>query len=175
MDKCRLCTSVIVRLNFLTTNNEAEYETLVAELDLTKAAGATSKVVYCNSQVVTSQVNGDYECKGKRMKKNLKQVRKRVADLQTKFVQIPRKENKQVDHLAKAASAEHMLIPIKVISFVQLSPLIDGVSVQEIGSKSYWTTLIVSYLKGSTLPNDKEATRNLKVQATRFILIKDVL
>ena len=175
MEKCRLCTSFIVHLNFLTTNNEAEYETLVAGLDLTKAAGATSKVVYCNSQVVTRQVNGDYECKGKQMKKNLKQVRKRVADLQTKFVQIPRKENKQADHLAKATSAEHMLIPIKVISFVQLSPLIDGVSVQEIGSKSYWTTLIVSYLKGSTLPNDMEATRKLKVQATRFILIKDVL
>ena len=132
-------------------------------------------VVYCNSQVVTSQVNGDYECKGKRMKKNLKQVRKRVADLQTKFVQIPRKENKQADHLAKAASAEHMLIPIEVISFVQLSPLINGVGVQEIGSKSDWTTLIVLYLKGSTLPDDKEAIRKLKVQATRFILIKDVL
>ena len=172
MEKCRLCTSVIVRLNFLTTNNEAEYETLVAELDLTKAAGATSKVVYCNSQVVTSQVNGDYECKGKRMKKNLKQVRKRVADLQTKFVQIPRKENKQVGHLAKAASVEHMLIPIKVISFVQLSPLIDGIGVQEISSKSDWTTLIVSYLKGNTLPDDKKAIRKLKVQATRFILIK---
>ena len=172
MEKCRLCTSVIVRLNFLTTNNEAEYETLVAGLDLTKAARATSMVVYCNSQVVTSQVNGDYECKGKRMKKNLKQVRKRVADLQTKFVQIPRKENKQADHLAKAASAEHMLIPIKVISFVQLSPLIDGIGVQEISSKSDWTTLIVSYLKGNTLPDDKKAIRKLKVQATRFILIK---
>ena len=172
MEKCRLCTSVIVRLNFLTTNNEAEYETLVAGLDLTKAAGATSMVVYCNSQVVTSQVNDDYECKGKRMKKNLKQVRKRVADLQTKFVQIPRKENKQADHLAKAASAEHMLIPIKVISFVQLSPLIDGIGVQEISSKSDWTTLIVSYLKGNTLPDDKKAIRKLKVQATRFILIK---
>ena len=93
-------------------------------------------VVYCDSQVVTSQVNGDYECKGKRMKKNLKQVRKWVADLQTKFVQIPRKENKQANRLAKAALTEHMLIPSKVISFVQLSPLIDGVGVHEIGSKS---------------------------------------
>ena len=129
MEKCRLCTSVIVRLNFLTTNNEAEYETLVAGLDLTKAAGATSMVVYCNSQVVTSQVNGDYECKGKRMKKNLKQVRKRVADLQTKFVQIPRKENKQADHLAKVVSAEHILISSNVLSFVQILPLIDGMGV----------------------------------------------
>ena len=32
-------------------------------------------VVYCDSQVVASQVNGDYECKGERMKKYLKQVK----------------------------------------------------------------------------------------------------
>ena len=61
----------MVRPNFPTTNNEAEYETLVAGLDLTKAVGATSVVVYCNSQLVTSQVNGNYEYKGERMKKYL--------------------------------------------------------------------------------------------------------
>ena len=59
----------MVRLNFPTTNNEAKYEALVAGLDLAKAAGATSVVVYCDSQVVTSQVNGDYKCKRERMKK----------------------------------------------------------------------------------------------------------
>ena len=72
-------------------------------------------VVYCDSQVVTSQVNDDYKCKGKRMKKYLEQVRKRVGDLQAKFVQIPREENEQADRLAKAASAEHMLIPSKIL------------------------------------------------------------
>ena len=34
---------------------------------------------------------------------------------------------------------------------------------------------IVSYLKNDTLPNSKEAARKLKVQAARFVLIKDVL
>ena len=35
-----------------------EYEALVARLDLTNATGATIVIVYCGSQVVTSQVNG---------------------------------------------------------------------------------------------------------------------
>ena len=38
----------VVRLNFPTTNNEVEYEALVAGLDLTKVAGATSVVIHCN-------------------------------------------------------------------------------------------------------------------------------
>ena len=61
----------MVRLDFPTTNNEAKYEALVARLDLAKAIGATNVVIYCNSQVVTNQVNGDYECKGERMKRYL--------------------------------------------------------------------------------------------------------
>jgi len=68
-----------------------------------------------------------------------------------------------------------MLIPNQVLSFVQISPLIDNISVQEIGSKSYWTTPITSYLKDGVLPDDKEAARKLKVQAARFVLIKYIL
>ena len=61
----------MVRLDFPTTNNEAEYKTLIVGLDLAKAAGATNVMVYCDSQVVTSQVNDNYECKGECMKKYL--------------------------------------------------------------------------------------------------------
>ena len=44
----------IIRLDFPTTNNEADYEALVAGLDLAKAAGAKNVVLHCDSQVVTS-------------------------------------------------------------------------------------------------------------------------
>ena len=108
----------MVRLNFPTTNNEAEYEALVARLDLAKAAGATSVVIYYNSQVVTNQVNGDYKCKGERMKRHLDQVRKRVDDLKTKIIQIPRGESEQANCLAKAASAKNMITLDNVLYFV---------------------------------------------------------
>ena len=49
----------MIRLDFPTTNNEAEYEALVAGLDLAKAAGAENMIIYCDSQVITSQINGD--------------------------------------------------------------------------------------------------------------------
>ena len=73
--ECMIC------LDFPTTNNEAEYEALVAGLDLARAIGATSVVIYCDSQVITNQIIGDYECKGERMKLYLNQVKKRVDDL----------------------------------------------------------------------------------------------
>ena len=44
----------IVRLDFPTTNNKAEYEALIIGLDLAKVAGAENMVVYYDFQVVTS-------------------------------------------------------------------------------------------------------------------------
>ena len=58
----------MIHLDFPTTNNETEYEALVVGLDLARATGATSVVIYCDSQVITNQVNGDYEYKDERMK-----------------------------------------------------------------------------------------------------------
>ena len=126
----------MVHLDFPTTNNEAEYEVLVVGLNLARAIRATSVVIYCDSQVITNQVNGDYECNGERMKRYLGQVKRRVDNLQAKIVQIPRGENKQVYCLAKAALAKHMITYGNVLSFFQLSPLIDSDDVQEIGSES---------------------------------------
>ena len=165
----------MVHLNFPTTNNEAEYEALVAGLDLTKAARAASVVIYYDSQVVANQVNGDYECKSERMKRYLDQVRRRVDDLEAKIIQFPRGENEQADYLAKATSAKHIITLGNVLSFVRLSPLIDFDDIQKIGYESNWITPLVLYLKNRVLPDRKEAARKLKVQVARFVLIKDVL
>ena len=101
--------------------------------------------------------------------------KRRIDDLQAKIIQIPRGENEQADHLAKAALVEHMITHGNLLSFVHILPLIDLSNMQEIGSESNWTTTIALYLKDGILPNEKEATRKLKVRVARFILIKDVL
>ena len=63
------------------------------------------------------------------MKRYLKHVKNRVNNLQVKFVQIPREQNEHADRLAKAALAEHMVIPGQVLSFVQMLSLINNTSV----------------------------------------------
>ena len=108
----------VIRLDFPATNNESEYEALIAGLDLAKAVEAARVVIYYDSQVITNQINGDYECKGERMKKYLDEVRARVDNLEAKLVQIPRGENERADRLTKAASVEHMVILGNVLSFV---------------------------------------------------------
>ena len=62
----------MIQLDFPTTNNEAEYEVLMAGLDLVKTAGAGNVIVHCDSQVITSQINGEYEGRSERMKSTWK-------------------------------------------------------------------------------------------------------
>ena len=115
----------MIRLDFPTTNNEAEYEALVAGLDLAKAADAENMIIHCDSEVITSQINGDYECRNERMKKYLEEVKNRISSLEVKFIQIPREENECADLLVKAVFAEFMNASKQVLSFVQTSSLID--------------------------------------------------
>ena len=101
----------IIRLDFSMTNNKAEYEELAAGLDLVRVAGVENVVVHCDSRVVINQVNGGYECKNERMKSYLEELKNRISSIEVRFIQIPRKENDCADCLAKAASAEFMLVP----------------------------------------------------------------
>ena len=146
---------------------------MVARLDLAKAIGAENMVVHCDSQVITSQINGNYECKNERMKKYLEEVKNRIGSLEVRFVQIPREENECVDRLAKVASAEFMIISEQVLLFMIISN--NGAIVQKINSEENWTTPLIAYLRSGILLDGKDATRKLKVQASRFVLIRDVL
>ena len=157
----------MIRLDFPTTNNEAEYEALVAGLDLAKDAGAENMIMHYDSQVITSQINGDYECRNERMKKYLEEVKSQISSLEVKFVQIPRKENECADHLAKTTSIEFMNASEQVLSFVQTSSLIDdGAQIQEITVEENWTTPLIAYLRSGILPDGKDVARKLKVQTS---------
>jgi hypothetical protein len=49
-----------IRLDFKVSNNEAEYEAVLAGLNSTKTLGAKHLIIYCDSLLVASQINGEY-------------------------------------------------------------------------------------------------------------------
>ena len=63
-------------MQFVATNNEAEYEALLIGLSLAKALGERNLIVQANSQLIIGQVKGDYEAKEERVQKYLKIVQR---------------------------------------------------------------------------------------------------
>jgi ribonuclease HI len=55
-----------LRLEFKTTNNEAEYEVVIAGLGMALELGAESVEIQSDSQVIVGHIRGEFEAKGKR-------------------------------------------------------------------------------------------------------------
>ena len=95
-----------LRFGFRTSNNEAEYEAVIAGLNLAHSLEVDHLEVYSDSQLVVRQIEDTYEAKSGRMILYLRKVR----DLLKKFMlvqvkHVPRAENSRADALAKLATA----------------------------------------------------------------------
>ncbi|KAG7559439.1 Ribonuclease H domain [Arabidopsis thaliana x Arabidopsis arenosa] len=114
------------RLMFPASNNEAEYEALLAGLRLALAIGAEKIIVYCDSQLVVNQFAGDYEAKAPRMEAYLLAVKKLAGKFKEfVLVRIPRGENTSTDALAALDSTSdpelRRVIPVESISSRRIS------------------------------------------------------
>ena len=97
----------VARLQYQTTNNEAEYEILLKGLELAKSLGAELVIVQGDSQLIINQVNGMCEAKEDRMKKYSNKVKQLIKKFkEASFIQLPREENMEADALTKAVSVE---------------------------------------------------------------------
>ena len=87
-----------IRLGFNATNNESEYEAMIARLELTLAMGADSLSVQSNSQLVVRQVNAEFESRDPRMAKYASIVKQKLNTLSAwKLEHVPRDCNERVD------------------------------------------------------------------------------
>ena len=57
----------VLRFDFKTSNNEAEYEALIAGLKLAKEMKVESPEIYSDSQLVVCQVTDEYQARGEKM------------------------------------------------------------------------------------------------------------
>ena len=67
--------SYALRLEFPASNNEANYEAMIAGLRLAREMGIEKIKVYSDSQLVVNQVNEDYQAQGENIATYLKIVR----------------------------------------------------------------------------------------------------
>ena len=112
-----------LRFGFQASNNEAEYEAVIAGINLAHSVEADQLEVRSDSQLVVKQIKDSYEAKGEKMILYLKKVR----ELYKKFIRVqvrhvPRAENSRADALTKLATTsqedldrlvlvEHLLEP----------------------------------------------------------------
>ncbi|GJR63321.1 reverse transcriptase domain-containing protein [Tanacetum coccineum] len=89
-----------LRLTFASTNNEAEYEALLAGLRIARMMNVLRIEVKVDSKLVASQINGMYEASNGSMIKYLAKAREYVSEFKTFSIEnIPRGSNQKADVL----------------------------------------------------------------------------
>ncbi|XP_024011203.1 uncharacterized protein LOC112086481 [Eutrema salsugineum] len=184
------------RLEFPASNNEAEYEALLAGLRLAQGIGVKRINAFCDSQVA-NQYSGDYDTRNDPMDLYLKAI-KSITDRFEYFslTRIPRSDNTSADALAALASTSEShqwrMIPIESIDSpsivlprgicavreveankldaIELPPpeVVDEPAEQEPATEDYRIQILL-YITDGQVPPDRWAARRLKVRSAKYI------
>ena len=148
-----------IRCGLKVTNNEAEYEALIAGLNLAKDMGIKKLSIRSNSQLVVNQLLGSYQARDLKMASYLEHIKiLQPAFEEFDISQIPRVDNSHADALANLGSSipatELQTIPLLYLQWLAVwkDPPAE---VTTIDVSDSWMTPIVRYLTSDELPEDK--------------------
>ncbi|XP_021979496.1 uncharacterized protein LOC110875606 [Helianthus annuus] len=157
-------------LDFKSTNNEAEYEALLAGIRLVVKLDVQHLEAHVDSLLVAGQVRGDYAAKGDIMILYLELAKQLTSQFTSfKILHINMSENKPVDALSKLASTsfQHLAKDIRIEVLKNPSVPFRQVNVIQYGTTS-WMTPIIRYLQSGIVPENKTEARKLQYKACHY-------
>ena len=92
----------------VTTNNQAEYEAIIAALEKAVGMGAKQVTVKSDSKLVVEQVNGRYKIKNTGLRPLYLKVAQLAGSIESfSITYVPREQNAEADALANKALDNH--------------------------------------------------------------------
>ncbi|XP_071920730.1 uncharacterized protein [Coffea arabica] len=168
--------SYALRFDFAASNNEAEYEAVIAGLQLARKLGAAHILVYSDSQLVVCQILGEYETREEVMHRYLSKVLQLVAHFESFEIQrIPRSQNRRADALSRLAFISFADLNKTVLVEVLAEPGYEGDVVYPIYPGDTWMGPLTRFLSQGELPEDRAEARKLQRKAARYTLRQGLL
>ncbi|GJT49197.1 reverse transcriptase domain-containing protein [Tanacetum coccineum] len=167
-----------LRFRFNATNNEAEYEALIAGLRIAGQMGVQNLQANVDSKLVANQVNGVYIAKESSMIKYLEKVKNLASTFKEFSIkQVPRGENKKADALSKIASTSFAHLSKQVLVEELKEKSIDEKEVLAVVEEEghTWMTPVYEYLTEGILPEEKRKARVVRRKAGRYAVINETL
>ena len=166
------------RLGFKVSNNEAEYEALLAGLRAVLHLGAKDVEIYSDSRLVVYQITGDFEARDPRMKAYPSTAKQIIGQFGTvKISQVARSQNKHADSLATLASSAiedtPRLITVELVRepsiCVKNVPDQAGVEIAQVAvAGPSWMNPIIDFLAEDKVPEDEAEANKIRRIAPRY-------
>ncbi|XP_076926318.1 uncharacterized protein LOC143589447 [Bidens hawaiensis] len=166
-----------ISLELKSTNNEAEYEALLAGLRIAKKLGARHLEAHVDLMLVANQIEGSYDAKDDKMASYLAQAKVLMAAFVTcKVKHVKRSENKKDDALSKFASVgfEHLAKDVCIEVLKTPSTMNREVFVCSVAETS-WMTPIIHYLERGIFPEKKAEAQKIRHKALNYTIQDGIL
>ena len=123
-----------IQLDFPVSNNEIEYEAILAEIDLVKSISSETLIIRSDSELVMEQVNEEYEMLDQCMVKYASLVKQRLGSFAAwKIEHIPRDSNENADALAVVVASLSIRETMFLLVYYQPMSFITTDQVSQIG------------------------------------------
>ncbi|GAU51501.1 hypothetical protein TSUD_76100 [Trifolium subterraneum] len=171
---------VSLGISFPTTNNQAEYEAFLAGLRLAEDIGSEEIKIFTDSQLVGSQVSGEYQTKEERLLEYLNLIRAKLAKFKkTEVKHVPREHNARADVLSKLAStrrkkAGNQSLVQETLTKPSIEKTAEVMHICAVDEQS-WMSPVYNFLKSNTLPVDAKEAAKIRKRACSYVLLDDKL
>ncbi|XP_072084746.1 uncharacterized protein [Arachis hypogaea] len=163
-----------LRFSFKASNNQAEYEALIAGLRLAIDLHVNILKVYCDSLLVVQQVNHSFQTKDQILLKYLDIVRKLLNDFSNiEVIHIPREQNHRADTLSKLATTQTQTTTL--LQSTLSRPSIDILNILSMINEGSWQQPYIQYLRSGSIPEQIKDKIKFRRQASFFTLMNNIL
>ncbi|XP_039687770.1 uncharacterized protein [Medicago truncatula] len=162
-----------LKFDFKASNNQAEYEALIAGMLLAREMGAKNLRARSDSQLMTNQISGEYQTRDQQLSKYLARIQKLATDFHFfEAIHIPRESNSRADLLAKLASTKKPGNNRTVIQEVISAPSTEEKTVFSLNQEPEgWMTPLLKFLTGSFVAKNEEEAQIVRRRVTKFVII----
>ncbi|XP_057739852.1 uncharacterized protein LOC130956943 [Arachis stenosperma] len=163
-----------LRFSFKASNNQAEYEALIAGLRLAADLNIKNLTILCDSLLVVQQVNRSFQVKDQILQRYLDVVQQLLTNfLKVTIHHIPREQNHRADVLSKLATTQAHTA--KLLQSTLEKPSIDTMSILTTLNKDSWQNSYLQYLRHGSIPDEIQDRKKFKRQASFFTLLNNTL
>lgn len=160
------------RFTFSLTNNEAEYEALLAGMALAKNLGVKHLRVLSDFILVIKHFSGEYMQRDPRTYSYATKVRENSLFLESfELSQIGSENNSRADALYRLASTKTQNLTGSIYLTEVKASTIDKKQYMEIHQGITWMTLIRGFLGKNVLPLDRKDAQKIRYQASSYAII----
>ncbi|GJT06029.1 reverse transcriptase domain-containing protein [Tanacetum coccineum] len=163
-----------LRFEFDASNNEAEYEALVAGLRIAEQMGLKNLIDKVDSRLVANQINGLYEAKEQSMTQYLEKAKTLINNFKMFSIeQMSRSKNKKAGALSKIASTSFAHLTKQVlVEILKRKSIEEREILAVVEEEGYcWMTPLVEYLTEGTLSVQIKKARMTKIKARQYTMV----